>query len=135
MVHTWKCRNYMLTKYILCCFIIIIYLSISVLDWCPNYLCLSRKYLNLSCYYQTQYLLMKCSSFCDDTVGNFSSFLHCLYVFSCYNILKLVMPYLFSSVHSIPPSSCSHIRRPAIFMLRRWSPLFAERSWPTFLAH
>jgi len=64
LVHTWKCRNYVLTKYILCCFVIIIYLSISVLDWCPNYLCLSHKYLNVSRYYQTQYLPMKCSSFC-----------------------------------------------------------------------
>ena len=74
LVHTWKCRNYVLTTFILCWFLIIIYISISVLDRRPNYLCHIHKYLNVLPYYQTKYLLTKCSSLFHDTVGPFCPF-------------------------------------------------------------
>jgi hypothetical protein len=50
-------------------------------------------------YYQTKHLLMKCSSFCDDTVGIFFPFFVVYMFFSSYDILNLVIPYLFSSIH------------------------------------
>jgi len=75
LVHTWKCRNYVLTTFILCWFYIIIYISISVLDWSPNYLCHSHKYSNVLPYYQTEYLLTKWSSLFHCTVGLFCPFL------------------------------------------------------------